>query len=187
MAQRKSWREKLHVDKDLPKVISVKGPAALRRGWSTLAIPAPREVDALMKRVPRGRLITINELRARIARRHGAASACPIATGIFAWIAAHAAQEDLERGKRRVTPFWRTLKAQGEINPRYPGGAERSAALLREEGHAIARRGNRLFVANYEQALVRVRGVSATAGQSTPRQARKQAAVRRRPGKRKVR
>ena len=118
-----------------------------------MVIPAPLEVDALMKQVPRGRLATINELRAALAARHHTSFACPLTTGIFSWIAAHAANEAEEGGAKRITPYWRTLKTGGEINPKYPGGAEQVARRLRAEGHSIAQRGKRVFVAHYEKAL----------------------------------
>src|SRR5262249_30609763 len=93
MPKRKSWREKLADSKDLPKVVPIAGAMSRRLGEGTVAIPAPADVDAIMKQVPWGRLTTINEIRARIAQEHGATIGCPLTTGIFAWIAAHAAQE----------------------------------------------------------------------------------------------
>ena len=69
-----------------------------------------------MKQVPRGKLITINQIRAALAQRHQADFACPITTGIFAWIAANAAEEAVSKGQKRVTPYWRTLKSGGELN-----------------------------------------------------------------------
>lgn len=155
MAARKTWREKLQDDKDLPKVIRITGQMSRRWGSGTVAIPAPREVDALMRRVPKGRLTTQNELRAVVARRHGATIGCPITTGIFAWIAAHAAEEELSSGQRRGTPYWRTLKAEGDLNPKYPGGLTSQARRLRSEGHRVVRRGKRWFVRGYESALHR--------------------------------
>jgi hypothetical protein len=153
MATRKkrTWAEKLADDKDLPRVFELDARAAKRFGEGTMVIPAPREVDALMKRVPRGRLVTINELRAALACRHRAATACPITTGIFAWIAAHAAAEAGE--KRGGTPYWRTLKNGGELNGKYPGGVAGISRKLRAEGHAITRRGKRLFVSHFEKSL----------------------------------
>ena len=118
-------------------------------------IPAPLEVDALMRRVRRGRLVTIQELRAALAKRHGATIACPITTGIFAWIAAHAANEAELEGRRRITPYWRTLKNGGELNPKYPGGLEAIRSRLEAEGHRIIAKGSRYFVANHSQALAR--------------------------------
>ena len=118
-----------------------------------MVIPAPAEVDALMKRVPKGRVVTINELRAALAAKHKVSFACPITTGIFSWIAAHAAEEASTAGTKRVTPYWRTLKTGGELNPKYPGGAEGVAKRLRAEGHRIVRKGKRLLVADFEEAL----------------------------------
>src|SRR5438445_12693142 len=110
MKARKSWREKLADSKGLPKVGEVCGEMSRRWGRGTMVIPAPLEVDALMKQVPRGRLVTINELRAALAAKHRASFACPLTTGIFAWIAAHAAAEAAGNGAKRITPYWRTLK-----------------------------------------------------------------------------
>ena len=152
---KKSWREKLADDKGLPKVCKSEGKLSKRWGEGTFIIPAPREVDALMKQVPRGRLVTINELRGALAHKHKTDFACPITTGIFSWIAAHAAAEDEAAGKKRVTPFWRTLKAGGEVNPKYPGGAEGVARRLRAEGHTIVSKGKRFLVSDYEKAVFR--------------------------------
>lgn len=69
---KKSWREKLADDKDLPKVIKIGERMSKRWGTGTCVIPAPREVDELMRKVPRGKLTTINDVRAALARRHGA-------------------------------------------------------------------------------------------------------------------
>src|SRR5438046_85391 len=102
MKTRKSWREKLADDKGLPKVGPVEGKMSTRWGAGVMVIPAPREVDALMKRVPRGKVTTINELRAALAKKHKADFACPITTGIFSWIAAHAAAEDAAEGRKRI-------------------------------------------------------------------------------------
>ena len=150
---KKSWREKLADDKGLPRVCEVTGKMTKRWGEGTFVIPAPREVDALMKQVPRGRVVTINELRVALARKHKADFACPITTGIFSWIAAHAAAEAEAEGARRVTPFWRTLKTGGEINPKYPGGIDEIAKRLRAEGHKIISKGKRALVADHEKKL----------------------------------
>lgn len=150
---KKSWREKLADDKGLPKVCKVTGKLTKRWGTGTFVIPAPREVDALMKQVPKGRVATINELREALAKKHQTDFACPITTGIFSWIAAHAAAEAEAEGEKHVTPFWRTLKTGGEINPKYPGSAEGIAKRLRAEGHKIVAKGKRLLVADYEKKL----------------------------------
>ena len=90
-----------------------------------------------MKQVPKGKLITINQIREAVAKRHGATIGCPLTTGIFANIAARAAEEASAEGKKDITPYWRTLKTDGSLNEKYPGGAEAQATRLKEEGHTI--------------------------------------------------
>ena len=153
---KKSFREKLADSKNLPLVSAIPPQLAARWGVSgRMVIPAPREVDAVMRRVPRGRLITVNQIRGVLARKHGVDTACPITTGIFASIAARAAGEDEAEGRRRVTPYWRTLKGSSELNPKYPGGLAEQKKRLRAEGHEIVTRGKRAFVAEPERRLVK--------------------------------
>jgi len=139
----KSWKEKLLESKGLPKVEKLDGRMREQWGEGTLVIPAPIEVDEIMKKVPKGKLITINEIRVLVARKHKATIACPITTGVFAWIAAHAAEEAAVAGETDITPYWRTLKAGGELNPKYPGGIERLKSLLEAEGHTVVAKGQK--------------------------------------------
>ena len=137
MKTRKTWQEKLADSKGLPKVEKITDKMSKRWGTGTVVIPAPEEVDGIMKKVPEGKLITIGEIRVILAQKHGATIGCPITTGIFAWIAANAAEEAAAEGKKNITPYWRTLKSGGELSEKYPGGAEAQAAHLTEEGHTI--------------------------------------------------
>ena len=154
--KRKTWREKLADNKGLPKVVPITGKMSRKWGEGTVVVAAPMEVDELMRQVPKGKLTTINELRVALARKHKATIACPITTGIFAWISAHAAAEAQAAGKKKVTPWWRTIKPNGELNPKYPGGVAAQAKLLRAEGHHLtAGKGQKPSrVANFENALV---------------------------------
>jgi hypothetical protein len=151
--QKKTWREKLADNKGFPKVCKIDATKSKRWGTGTFVIPAPMEVDELMRRVPKGKLTTIDELRKVLARKHHATIACPITTGIFAWIAAHAASEAAAEGRRRITPFWRTLKSTGELNPKYPGGIAELTRRLSDEGHHVIQKGKRAFVENFEAKL----------------------------------
>ena len=152
--KKKSWREKLADSKGLPRVEPITEKMSMRWGTGTIVIPAPMEVDEIMKRVPNGKIITVNEIRSTLAKKHGATIGCPITTGIFAMIAAHAAREELEEGKTSITPYWRTLKSDGAINPKYPGGAEDQKARLESEGHKVIRKGKKYFVEGYEKHLI---------------------------------
>lgn len=123
MAKKPTWNQKLHDSKGLPKVEQIPDAMSKRWGTGTLVIPAPIEVDELMRKVPEGKLTTINDIRAVLAKKHHATIGCPMTTGIFAWVAAHAAEERKQQGVEDVTPYWRTLKTGGFLNEKYPGGA----------------------------------------------------------------
>ncbi len=153
---KRTWTEKLHDNKDLPKTFEASDEAQAKKLGGRLGIiPAPLDVDAAMRKVPKGRLATVGEIRAYLASAYETEMACPLTTGIFAWIAANAAEEARAAGKKRITPYWRTLKTKGEINPKYPGGVEAVAALIRAEGHQVEQRGKRWFVKDYEKRLVK--------------------------------
>jgi hypothetical protein len=153
MAKRKNWCEKLENSKDLPRVEAITEKMSKRWGAGTVVIPTPREVDEIMRKVPEGKLTTINEIRSALARKHKATIGCPITTGIFAWVAANAAEEREQKGEKDTTSYWRTLKKGGEINEKYPGGAEAQKRLLEKEGHKIIQKGRRHVVLDYEKSL----------------------------------
>lgn len=155
MKKRKTWTEKLADAKNLPRVIKLSGAARQRWGGATMVIAAPAEVDAQMKQVPKGRVTTINAVRAALAREHGTETTCPITTGIFAWIAANASEEAAHAGARRPTPWWRTLRGDGELNPKFPGGIAEQRKRLAAEGHQFIQRGSKVRVADIESALFR--------------------------------
>ena len=156
MPKRKSWSEKLKDNKGLPKVEKITDKMSKRWGTGTVVIPAPMEVNEMMRRVPEGNLITINEIRAALAKKHGATIGCPLTTGIFAWVAANAAEDERQRGEKDITPYWRTLKTGGVINPRYPGGVEAQKKLLEKEEHKIIQKGKKYVVADYEKSLAKL-------------------------------
>ena len=156
MVKRKSWCEKLEDSKDLPRVEAITEKMSKRWGRGTVVIPAPIEVDGMMRKVPKGKLTTINEIRSALAKKHKATIGCPITTGIFAWIAANAAEERKQKGGKDTTPYWRTLKTGGELNEKYPGGVETQKKLLEREGNKVIQKGKKHVVLNYEESLARI-------------------------------
>ncbi len=154
----KSWQEKLADSKDLPKVVEITGKMSTRWGTGSVCIPAPIEVDGIMKEIPKGKLITVNKIREIVARKHGATIGCPITTGIFIGIVARAAEEAAAEGKANITPYWRTLKSKGELNEKYPGGVEAQVIRLRAEGHTIemGKNAKPRKVKDFEKELVEV-------------------------------
>ncbi len=73
-------------------------------------------------------------------------------------MAARAAEEDLAEGNKDITPYWRTMKGKGELNEKYPGGAETQAKKLKTEGHTIEKdkAGKPKRVKGWEEKLVEV-------------------------------
>lgn len=154
MRTRKTWAEKLADSKGLPRKEKVTPRLRSRWGSGTFVIPAPLEVDELMRRVRHGKVTTIKEIRSALAQKHGANFGCPLTTGIFAWIAAYAAEEAAATGETKITPYWRTLKAGGLLNPKYPGGIAAARQHLRAEGHQVVKRGKNYFVKDFDQSLL---------------------------------
>lgn len=134
----KSWREKLeNPPKGLPKVVSGPPKWEKRFGGRRVLVPTPLLVDKLVREVPKGKLITLNQIRERLAKDFKADSTCPLTTGIFIRIVAETAEEDLRSGKKQITPYWRVIKADGSLNEKFPGGVEAQSKRLIEEGHSI--------------------------------------------------
>lgn len=156
MSKRKSWSEKLANSKGLPKVEKITAKMSKKWGTGTMVIPAPFEVNEIMKDVPKGKVITINDIRKALARKHHATIGCPMTTGIFAWIAANAAEEKRKKEQKDVVPYWRTLKTGGIINEKYPGGVKSQKTLLEKEGHKVIRKGKKYVVVDHEKSLATI-------------------------------
>ncbi len=156
VSTKKTFREKLAEAKNMPRVQTLTGGMKKRYGPGTILIPAPSEVAALMRKVPKGKLLTVLQIREHLAREHGATMACPIVTGIHARVVAGAAGEEEEEGKVRIVPYWRTLKSGGELNEKYPGGLSAQRSRLEDEGHEVVFRGKRTRVNDYERFLVKL-------------------------------
>lgn len=118
-----------------------------------MVVSTPTEIDALIRQVPAGKVTTLDDLRACLARRHGTTIACPVSTAIFIGIAARAAEELRAMGSDQITPFWRTLRSDGSLNPKYPGGVRLQQACLEAEGHQIIQRGKNSAVPDFEAVL----------------------------------
>lgn len=147
---RKSFNEKLMDSKDMPKIIEVTDIKAVERyGGTKMLIVPPLAYDEIMRRIPEGKIITANIVRDYLAKTHGADYTCALTAGIFMNIAANASKE---RGCDE-TPYWRTLKTDGELNAKYPDGIEGQKLLLEKEGHTVIQKGKRYFVKDFTEKL----------------------------------
>ena len=147
---RKDFNAMLQRDNGMPKIQIVTDPATLKKYGRRMFFAPPLAYDAVMRRVPAGKVITVGLIREYFARRGGADFTDPITAGIFVSIAAWAS---FQRAEDKI-PWWRTLKAGGELNPKFPGGIEEQKRLLEAEGHQVVGRTRlRYFVKGYEDAL----------------------------------
>ena len=114
----------------------------------------PSEVVEIMREIQEGKLITIVEICKKIAEEHEVKACCSLTTGIFIMTAANAAEEASREGKSLNIPYWRTLKSNGFLNEKFPGGAEAHKKFLEKEGHKVIKKGKKYFVVDYEKSLM---------------------------------
>lgn len=149
----KNFNAMLHDSKDMPKIQIITDRKSIEKyGGNKMYFAPPLDYDRVMKRVPYGRVTTVGEIREYFAKQSGADFTEPITAGIFVSIAAWASHQ--RSGDE--TPYWRTLKANGELNEKYPGGIESQKEKLEAEGHTILSRGRkniRYYVQDYEKSL----------------------------------
>lgn len=154
---KKDFNSMLHKDAGMPKMQIITDEASIQKyGGNRMYFAPPLAYDRIMKTIPYGKVVTVGEIRAYLARTNGADFTDPITAGIFVSIAAWASFQ--RTGNE--TPYWRTLKAGGELNLKYPGGIEAQKEKLEAEGHTIIQKGRkniRFYVKDYEKVMVHLR------------------------------
>jgi alkylated DNA nucleotide flippase Atl1 len=138
MAKRRSALDHLNNGR-VPHIVTAIPPGApgfKEAQGGTMVVSCPAEIDGLIRAVRPGEVVTLDDVRAAAARRHGATIACPVSTAIFVNMAARAAEERRLHGESpaTLTPWWRVLRPGGFLNPKLPGGVERQLVLLAAEG-----------------------------------------------------
>ncbi|MCR4428494.1 MAG: MGMT family protein [Caldiserica bacterium] len=162
---KKTWKQKIEEKKDFPKVLTLGEnfpcfKAAHQMGASAgdqIVLVNPSEITPLMAIVPAGKLITIREICKKIAIDHKVKACCPLTTGIFIMAIANAVEEEIAQGSDSALakiPYWRTLKGDGFLNEKYPGGVENQKKLLEGEGFKILPRGRKYQVSDFEKYLI---------------------------------
>lgn len=149
---KKDFNAMLRNSKDMPKIQIITDEASIKKyGGEKMFFAPPMEYDRVMRLVPEGKVVTVGAIRDYFARENGADFTDPITAGIFVSIAAWASCQRVGD----ETPYWRTLKAGGELNEKYPGGAAAQKARLEAEGHTVIQKGRtnlRYYVKDYEKA-----------------------------------
>ncbi|MED9903884.1 MAG: MGMT family protein [Lachnospiraceae bacterium] len=125
--EKKDFNAMLHDNKDMPKLQIITDEKSIEKyGGNKMYFAPPIDYDRIMKKIPYGKVITIGEIRAYFAKLNQADFTEPITAGIFVSIAAWASYQRSDN----KTPYWRTLKANGELNSKYPGGVEAQRKLF---------------------------------------------------------
>ena len=161
--RKKSWQEKMADKKNMPKILALEAKFPCYKSLTKMGakvgdkvvLTNPRDVEEIMKNIPKGKLITIYEICAKLAKKFKVDACCTLTTGIFITIAANAAEETKKEGKINHNPYWRTLKAKGFLNEKYPGGEEFHKELLEKEGYTIIKKGKKYIVLDFEKYLLR--------------------------------
>lgn len=151
--EKKDFNAMLKNSKDMPKIQIVTDPKTIEKyGGNKMYFAPPIDYDRAMRNVPNGKVTTVGNIREYFAKQNGADFTEPMTAGIFVTIAAWASYQRNEN----ETPYWRTLKTDGELNARYPGGIEVQKEKLESEGHTVIQKGSknvRYFVKDYEKVL----------------------------------
>ena len=150
---KKDFNKMLNDNKDMPKIKVINDEKTIKKyGGTRMLLAPPLYYDKLMRKVPKGELITVGQIREYLAKENNADFTCPLTAGIFINIVAWASYQR----KEDITPYWRTLKTNGELNNKYPEGVELQKRLLEEEGHTIIQKESKYYVKDFESKLIKL-------------------------------
>ena len=158
MAKKQSWREYLDGVEEKIHEITPEWEAKLGKG--KILIPAPKDIERIVRKAKKGELLTVEMLREHLAKEKGVRLTASTPTSIYLKKIALASEEEQNQNKKDITPYWRVLKSNGLINEKFPGGLERQQELLKNEGHVIEQYGKRKKlpkVAEYEKHLIKLK------------------------------
>lgn len=114
-------------------------------GPGRMLLPCPATVEALVKRVPEGKLLTTDRLRKMLADQFEVQGTCPVTT--------KKALQAIADDSNSQTQYWRIIKQNGELNAAFPGGVEGQAVRLRDEGFTITSDGKAPRVKDFKSHI----------------------------------
>lgn len=86
---KKDFNAMLNESKGMPKIQIITDEASIKKyGGNRMYFAPPSDYDKVMKAVPKGKLITVGDIRTAFAKKAGADFTDPITAGIFVSIAA---------------------------------------------------------------------------------------------------
>ncbi len=161
---KKTWFEKMQDKPGYPKTLILEEGfpcyAAMHKMGADVGDPIvivnASEILPLTAAVPEGKVTTLWEICAHIAQVHKVKGCCTLVTGIHTMTIANAVAEQSGKGEDGTlsqVPYWRTLKVDGFLNDKYPGGQEAHKARLEAEGIEVGVRGKKYQVMGLEKHL----------------------------------
>lgn len=106
--------------------------------------PSSDTVKAIVKKIRKGRLVTLNQLREKLAQDFSVQTACPASTT--------KALRILSKEEKPIG-YWRVIKQKGELITQFPNGAKGHALLLENEGFEVDFNRKNPVVIDYEAKL----------------------------------
>jgi hypothetical protein len=106
----RDWSERLNTNPDPAVRPMPRARIGLKKGDLVL-LPSARLVNDFIRAIPKGKAVSILDMRTTLARRHKADGTCPVQLGYHLRTVAEAACEARDRGAplHNITPVWRVL------------------------------------------------------------------------------
>ena len=84
--------------------------ADIKKG-ETMLVSSPSSIAKFIKKIPKGKKMTVVEMRNELEKKAKANKTCPVSTGIFLRIAIEASLEEQSKKKLKKPklPFWRII------------------------------------------------------------------------------
>ena len=115
------------------KIVSIPEKMEKFYGKGTMLHPVPNDIEALIKKIPRGKVLSIDMLAKRLANDHGTDVTCPMRTGnAIKKISKRYSAENLDRD----LPFWRVIRKDNLVVK--TDNYEFWATQLEEEGFELS-------------------------------------------------
>lgn len=158
MAKETRWRD--YLDKVQEKIHVITPEWEPKLGKGNILIPAPKDIERLIKQTKKGELLTVTIIRERLAKEKDVLLTAKAPMTIYLKKIGLAAEQERAQGIKNLTPYWRVLNDNGTINEKLPGGLEKQTELLLLEGHQTELFGKRKKVpkvVNFENSLLAFR------------------------------
>ena len=133
MAKKKTYREKLNEFEE--KIHAITPDWEEKLGKGKILIPSALDIERIINMTKVGELLTNDTIREVLAKEKNVQVTAAIPTGVYLKYIALAAEDEKAEKKIKITPYWRVLKPDGTINPKFPIAVDELMKILKKEGH----------------------------------------------------